>query len=153
MHHLSWDGKNKAPAGAHVQAQQTYYDMRRRHDIAKRTATEAYRAMREAEGKLIEAMMDIGVSKLDYMDDGSSINFFGGLSVSVTEKNEGEVREWLRESYGDDAPFEKVSMDKKEITSRIREDIKSGALSETDVPDAMNLKQFPGIRVNGWKEV
>lgn len=153
MHHLSWDGKSKAPAGVHVQAQQAYYEMRRRHDIAKRTATEAYRAMREAEGKLIEAMMDIGVSKLDYMDDGSSINFFGGLSVSVTEKNEGEVRQWLRNEYGDDAPFEKVSMDKKAITDKIKEDIKSGALSETEVPDAMKLKQFPGIRVNGWKEV
>jgi hypothetical protein len=106
MHHLS--DKDKAPAGPHVSAQQTYYEMRRRHDIAKRTASEAYRAMKEAEGTLIETMMDIGVSKLDYMDDGSSIHFFGGLSVSVTAANEGEVREWLRESYGDDTPFEIV---------------------------------------------
>lgn len=150
MHHLQWD-KDKTPTGPHVQAQQAYYETRRRHDIAKRTATEAYRSMKDAEGKLIEAMMEIGVSNLDYMDDGSSVVFVGGLSVSVTEKNEAEVREWLRESYGDDAPFEKVSMDKTAITNRIRHDIRSGELSETEVPDVMKLKQFPGIRVNGWK--
>ena len=52
-----------------------------------------------------------------------------------------------------EAVFTRFSMDKKAITDKIKEDIKSGALSETEVPDAMNLKQYPGIRVNGWQEV
>lgn len=154
MHHLGEEGEHKTgPSGPHVKAQQHYYEMRRRHVLAQRKATEAYRAMKEAEHALVEIMMDMGLSKLDYMEDGSKITFRGGLSVSVTQENEEVVRSWLRREYGDDLPFETVRLDKSEITNRIKQDIEAGELSETEVPAEMKLKQFPSLVVNGWQDI
>lgn len=152
MHHLDEEDHN-APSGPHVQAQQEYYEMRRRHDVAKRKASEAWRAMKVAETKLVEVMMDMGLSRLDYMEDGTKIFFRGGLSVSITKENEAVVREWLRETYGDDEPFSKESLDKGAITARIKQDLAAGELSETEVPKDMKISQFPSIQVNGWKDI
>ncbi len=151
MHHLD-DSEERTPSGPHVQAQQHYYEMRQRHDIAKRTTAEAFATMKAAESELIERMMDLGISRLDYMDDGTRIHFQGRCSVSVTQANEHEVREFLRDTYGDDAPFSKDTLNKSAITDRIREGLKSSELSETDVPDTMKLNQYPGLSVTGWQE-
>ena len=151
MHHID-DDQPRAPQGPHVAAQANYYEVRQRHDIAKRTCSEAYSAMKAAESKLIEYMMDLGISRLDYMSDGTKIHFQGRCSVSVTKANEDEVRTFLRETYGDEAPYVRESLDKPAITERIREDLAAGELSETEVPDIMKLSQYPGLSVSGWKE-
>lgn len=154
MYHLDDDADDpKPPTGPHVQAQQHYYEMRRRHDVAKRTSSEAYRTMKEAEEKLVEVMMDLGLQRLEYMDDGTKVFFKGRMNLSVTKENEAEVREWLRQNYGDDEIFVVERLDKAEISVRVKEDIDAGQLSELDVPKCMKLKQFPGIQVNGWKDL
>lgn len=151
MHHLP-EGDSRKPSGPHVVAQQRYYEARQRADIAKRVYSEAYRAQKDAEEKLIETMMDLGINTMSYMEDGTAIHFRAQCSVSVTQDNEEEVREWLRQQYGDDEQFSKDALDKPSIIAQIKADLASGELSETEVPKDMKLTQFPGISVSGWKK-
>lgn len=154
MHHLDEDEDQvtRSPQGPHVVAQQSYYEARQRADVAKRVYSEAYRAQKEAESKLIEACMDLGITRLDYMSDGTKLHLRGQVSISVTQANEWQAREWLRETYGDDSEFSIEKLNKPAITEKIREDIQSGQLSETAVPDFFKLNQYPTVSVSGWTE-
>lgn len=96
--------------------------------------------------------MDLGINTMSYMEDGTAIHFRAQCSVSVTQDNEEEVREWLRQQYGDDEQFSKDALDKPSIIAQIKADLASGELSETEVPKDMKLTQFPGISVSGWKK-
>ena len=152
MHHLDdEDDLPSAPSGPHVKAQQHYYEMRKRAELVERQYAVAKDAMMHAKKDLIETMMDMGLTKLDYMDDDSAIHFRGNMNISVTKANEADVRSWLMSQYGDDAEFEDTKLNKTEIRKRIKEDIEAGELSETDVPDVLKLSQFPDIQVRGWK--
>ena len=150
MHHLD-EEEERVPSGPHVVAQQAYYEARQRADMAKAVYSEAYRAQKEAETKLVECMMDLGITRLDYMRDGTKIHFQGKCSVSITQENEEEVRQWLRERYGDDMQFSTEKLDKPAVTAKIKEDLHGQELSETEVPKHMKLNQFPGLSVTGWK--
>lgn len=151
MHHLA-DGEAKKPTGPHVVAQQRYYEARQRADLAKRVYSEAYRSQKDAEQKLVETMMELGINSMSYMEDGTAIHFRANCTISVTQENEEPTREWLREQYGDDEQFSKDSLDKPAIIAQIKADLASGNLSETEVPDHMSLSQFPAISVSGWKK-
>ena len=151
MYHLD-DDEIAKPNGPHVAAQEHYYEMRKRYEVADRKAKVARSAMVDAKRAMIETMMDMGLSRLDYMDDGSSINFRGGMNISVTKENEAEVREWLCGNYGDDTEFEDVKLNKKAIRDRIKEDIDAGELAEVEVPKCLKLSTFPDIQVRGWVE-
>lgn len=152
MHHLDDDDIERIPSGPHVDAQVKYYKMRSRYEVAKRTASVAHDAMQAAKRELIEAMMDMGLDTLSYMEDGSKISFRGGLNISVTQANEAEVRDWLVQNYGDDTPFEDVKLNKAGIRKRIQEDLDAGQLSETELPKCLKLSRYPDIQVRGWVE-
>jgi hypothetical protein len=151
MHHLDDDSKPE-PTGKHVQAQRVYYEMRQRHDVAKRTASEAYKAMKAAEAELVESMLEAGISRLDYMNDGTKLHFRGIVNISITEENEPAIREWLIKNYGDDNPFMLERLSKKSVSEQIKKDMEAGELHETDLPEELKFSQIPGISVTGWND-
>jgi 3-oxoacyl-ACP reductase-like protein len=134
---------------SHLVAQAKYYDLRSRYDVAHRTSQEAHRAMKAAEAELVEALIEANVSAMT-LGDGTSISLRNQASISVTEKNEGVVRDFLMAEVGDDELFTKQTLDKPAIMEMITTRVQDGDLAETDVPAEMKLKLRPAITVRGW---
>lgn len=133
----------------HLCAQHKYYEMRSRYDVAHRASTEAHRAMKAAEAELVEAMLDEGVASMS-LADGTAISLRNQASISVTQANEGVVREFLMDVVGDDALYCKEVLDKPAIMEMITQRLADEDLSEDEVPAEMKLKLRPAVTVRGW---
>jgi hypothetical protein len=129
---------------------EAYYMARSSYDAAKAASDEAYSAMRVKEAALVDYMLENGIKSVD-RDDGTKPLLAKATSISVTQDNYEQVREWLRETVGDDADFLVTIPHKPAILEYVKKQIEKEKLDDSDFPAFLQCSTRPTLRVNGWK--
>ena len=125
-----------------------YYAARQSYDNAKKIADDFDRARRDAERRLVDHMLENGINKLS-LDDGTTPTLVTQVSIKVTQDNDEAIREWLRETEGDDQDYVVTVVHKPTVTALVKKLVDNG--SEDTVPAFLELNQRPILRVTGWK--
>ena len=131
--------------------QQAYYEARRDHEEKKAIATTAAKLMAKREAELVDAMIDAGVQNFK-LDDGSMVSIRKRVSISCTQANEAQVREWLLDRTGDDRQFIEQKVSKKAVEDYVKQSLEEGSISKFEVPEFLRLNQHPCVAVRGWNK-
>lgn len=129
---------------------EAYYMARSSYDFAKKASDEADAIRRAKEAELVEYMIDQRILKVS-RDDGTTPILVNSVSIRVVQENFEEVREWLRNTEGDDADFLVTIPHKPAILELVKRKIEQEKLDPTDFPAFLQCSTRPTLRVNGWK--
>jgi hypothetical protein len=135
---------------SHLEKAQAYFTSRRLMDDAKEVYTKAYDACKRAERELVESMLEERVKRFD-TDDGLGVSIRKNFSISCTQENEGQVRDWLTEVHGDVTKFEKNVLYKPFVVSWLKELVEKEQIDQHTIPEFLSFSMFPGVQVRGWK--
>lgn len=130
-----------------------YYEARANYDDLKQLSNTAERVMRNAEAKVVDALLDessMGVKR----NDGTFVSLRQHFSLSVNAENQESIREWLVSTEGDDSPFVEEKVNKVALTELIKSKMNDHSdlnTLEEDFPLFLNLSTRPGLSVRGWK--
>lgn len=125
----------------------TYRTAREEYDEKKKASDNADKERRTAERSLIDYMLEIGVAKFGTEDDLQPI-IVQQQSIQVNKENSEQIRQWLRDTVGDESDFMKTELSKSAVLERVKEVVKEGG----EVPEFLGLKESPGLRVLGWQK-
>lgn len=73
------------------------------------------------------------------------------FDCSVNKDNNDQVQQWLMDTVGDVAPFQKLVLYKPAVVEHLKKGIEAGTVDESAVPQFLNLKTTPGVTVRGWQ--
>jgi hypothetical protein len=135
---------------SHLDKAQDYFTARRMMDDAKEAHTRAYDACKKAERELVDAMIEDGVKSFK-LDEELAVSLRKNFSLSCTQDNEAQVRDWLTATDGDVTKFEKIVLYKPFVVAWLRERVEKGTLDQHTVPEFLNLSTSPGVQVRGWR--
>ena len=126
-----------------------YYQAREAYDIAKANSDRQDAFRREKERELVDFMIENKFPKIA-RDDGSTTMLVKAVTCSVTQENYDDIREWLRQTYGDETDFLVTIPHKPAILEAVKKSIESGTDS-SDFPAFLRVDTRPTLRVDGWK--
>lgn len=126
-----------------------YYEARSAYDEAHALSVEADKLRRQKERELIDYMIEHQIKKVERAD-GTTPLLVQGVTISVTQENYEEIREWLRETVGDDADFLVTVPHKPAILEHVKKQLEEGVDAQ-DMPAFLKCDTRPALRVNGWK--
>lgn len=125
-----------------------YVAARDEHDARKEETTKAYKAWKAAENELIDAMLDQGMPQVK-TDEGLTVSLRKNLNFSCTKDNFTAIREWLKESVGDDLSYVEETVSKSALTTLIKSMIEDDGAHESEFPEFLNVSTRPGLSVRG----
>jgi len=135
---------------SHLDKAQAYFTARRLMDDAKEAHTKAYDTCKRAERELVDSMLEEGVKSFK-LDEQLAVSLRKNFSVSCTQENESQVRDWLAEVHGDVTKFEKLVLYKPFVVAWLKEFVEKGAMDLYTIPEFLNFSMSPGVQVRGWK--
>lgn len=135
---------------SHLDKAQAYFTARRLMDDAKEAHTKAYDACKQAERELVDSMLEDGVKSFK-LDEQLAVSLRKNFSVSCTQENESQVRDWLAEVHGDVTKFEKLVLYKPFVVAWLKEIVEKGTIDQHTIPEFLNFSTSPGVQVRGWK--
>lgn len=130
---------------------EAYYEARADYEAKAAIATDAEKLRRKLEYELIDLMMEEGVTKIS-LDDGTTPTLVKSCSASITKDNFDDIREWLRETVGDDSDYIETIVSKSAVMERVKHLLDVEKWDETDLPQFLRVSTRPTIRVTGWKQ-
>lgn len=130
--------------------QRTYYEARTEYDNAKAESDRLEKLWRAEEAKLIDAMMDEGVKSVT-LDDGSRPTLAKTVSIKCNKDTHDRVREWLRDTVGDDSDFIETLPNRHKVAAHVKKCIEEEGLASSDFPGFLAVSVKPTMRVLGWK--
>lgn len=128
---------------------EAYYEARAEYDRLKALSDAADRVRRDRERELVDYMIENQIKKVS-LADGTTPLLVQAISCSVTQENYDDIREWLRNSVGDDADFIVTIPHKPTILEHIKKLVKEGD-DPADFPAFLKVDTRPTLRVDGWK--
>lgn len=133
---------------------ESYLLKRQRYDEAKKVSSRLEAEWRQTERDFVDAMLDKKVSSFKMASSGMSFTLSEHLGVSVTQKNDGEIRSWLVATEGDDAPFLMEMCSKPAVTEHVKKIVKSNRLGgqpdDAEVPEFLKVKTRPVLSCRGY---
>lgn len=129
---------------------ETYYMARASYDAAKAVSDEAYKGFRAKETELVEYMLEHKIKSVK-REDGTTPTLVNTVSISVTQENYEQIRQWLRDTVGDDTDFLVTIPHKPAITEYVKRQIEKEKLDSSDFPEFLQCSTRPTMRVTGWK--
>lgn len=136
---------------SHLDKAQAYFTARRLMDDAKAAHTRAYEECKRAERELVDSMLEEGVKSFKLGQDELAVTLRKNFSISCTQENETQVRNWLAEVDGDVTKFEKLVLYKPFVFSWLKERVEKGSIDQHTIPEFLNFSSSPGVQVRGWK--
>lgn len=130
---------------------EAYYAARADYEAKAEIATKAEKLRRGLEYELVELMLEEGVTKIS-LDDGTTPTLVKSCSASITKDNFDDIREWLRETVGDDSDYVETVVSKPAVMERIKHLIDVEKYDETDLPSFLRVSTRPTIRITGWNK-
>lgn len=124
-----------------------YIEARRAHDAAKQAEKRARQALDNAEAALVDRMVEDEAQSIK-LDDGTNFFLSRRPRFRLNEANNDMVREWLRETVGDDDPFVETKVVRKRLSEHLNELLED--CEESDLPDFLEFTSAPEIAVRGW---
>jgi hypothetical protein len=128
-----------------------YIQTRLDYDRIHAESTKAWADHLRAKGKLRDWLLD-SPEKAIPLKNGLSFHLRNQFTISCNQENEGQIKEWLHDHYGDLALFTEEKVNKYTVQDRLKADIEGEQLDEFEVPDFMNLKTRPDVSCTGWSE-
>lgn len=128
---------------------ESYYDARRAYDDAKVISNEADKLRRQREAELVDYMIEHQIKGVD-REDGTRPSLVASVTISVTKDNYDAIRQWLRETEGDDSDFMETIVSKPAVLELVKKKLKAGD-DVTDFPEFLRPDTRPTLRVTGWK--
>ena len=125
-----------------------YFAVREAYDRAKAIATEAEKAMRRHEAKVIDAML-AEKQRSVRREDGTTVTLRKRVSFSSTADNRSAIRAWLIETEGSDHDFVEEVVARDTLSEYLTKKLEEG-YSPDDFPEFLNVSDRPGITVKGW---
>lgn len=126
----------------------TYYEARERYEKAKEISNKAEKEWRAKEHELVNYMIENQIKSVSRAD-GTKPLLVSQVSISCTADNAEEIREWLKEKYGDDRDFLVTTPHKPTVLAKIKQEIEEGS-DPTDFPQFLSVNTRPTLRVDGW---
>lgn len=126
-----------------------YYEARAEYDRAKNLSDAADRLRRDRERELVDYMLEHQITKVSRAD-GTTPLLVRGVSISVTQENYDAIREWLRDTVGDDSDYIVTIPHKPTILEMVKKRIEQGD-DPSDFPLFLKCDSRPTLRVDGWK--
>lgn len=114
-------------------------------DEAEGARKEAKALFTKAELALKKAMRDNKTPRLPYGDD-ILIYTSDRFSCSVTQENDGKIRDWLLDTVGDDMPYVEEKVAKGPLTEFLK------TLKPHEIPDFLNAGEWTAVNVLGWRK-
>lgn len=130
---------------------EAYIAARKTHDEAKRAKSAAAQAEQEAMDALVEAMVQDETQSIK-LDDGTTFYLTRRPRFKLNEGNNDMVREWLRETTGDDHEFVETKVVRKRLSDHLKTLLEEQAVEEADLPDFLDYSFDPEIAVRGWAQ-
>lgn len=132
-----------------MQLWEDYANARVKHEELKRATSDAHAAMRVAEGKFAEFLLDHGNPPIEI--GGMKPYLSEEIGTSVTQENNADVRAWLTEKVGADkvSDYETIVLDGAAVKRLVRNEIKEG-VDPTTYPDFLKVSVRPRLNVRGW---
>ena len=127
-----------------------YAAARRAHDEAKAGIVALDAEQRRLERELVDAMIDAKLKNFT-LEGGMVIGLRKRFDISCNQENNDQVEQWLTETYGDVAPFQKLVLYKPAVVKHLKDLAAEEKLDETKIPDFLNLRMTPGVTVRGWQ--
>lgn len=127
-----------------------YYAARTSYDEAKQISDDLDKIRRGKEADLVDYMIEHQIKKVS-LGDGTTPLLVNAVSISVKQENYEEIREWLRDTVGDDADFMVTIPHKPAILEHIKKKIEVEKFDASDFPPFLQCSTRPALRVNGWK--
>lgn len=135
---------------SHLTKMAGYVAARIAHDAAKKEASRLEGLKQVAERELVDAMIDAKVKSFQ-LDGNLTVSLRKRFDVSVNQDNNDQVQQWLMETTGDVAPFQKLVLYKPAVVKYLKDLDAAEELDETKIPQFLNLKKTPGVTVRGWQ--
>lgn len=126
-----------------------YFAAREAYDSAKKASDEADKLRREAEKKVVDYMIENGITKVS-LADGVTPLLANTVTISVTQESYEDIRAWLRASVGDDKDFLVTIPHKPAILELVKQRIDEG-VDTSELPAFLKVSTRPTLRVMGWK--
>ena len=128
-----------------------YYAARRDYDIAHKASSDADKVRRAKERELVDYMIENQIKSLA-REDGTKPILVSATSISCTQENAEEIRQWLLENEGDDSDYMVTVLSKPAVLELVKKKIKAGD-DPTDFPLFLKVDTRPTLRVDGWKSL
>jgi hypothetical protein len=113
----------------------------------RKQADDLYHRMKEMESELVHAMSDDNLQSVRDAD-GVSIQLASRVSCSCTEENNGQIRDWLMETVGDDTGFVRPMVHKRSLLEYLKGQLENGH-TDADFPDFLRVNTSPMLKVGG----
>jgi hypothetical protein len=134
----------------HLAKFQEYVEARRAADVARRAAADASAEQSRLERELVDAMLEAKVKSFA-LEGNMTVSLRKRFDCSVNKDNNDQVQQWLMDTVGDVAPFQKLVLYKPAVVEHLKKGIEAGTVDESAVPQFLNLKTTPGVTVRGWQ--
>lgn len=134
----------------HLAKFQEYVAARRAADVARKAAADAGAEQSRLERELVDAMLEAKVKSFA-LEGNMTVSLRKRFDASVNKDNNDQVQQWLMDTVGDVAPFQKLVLYKPAVVEHLKKGIEGGTIDETAVPQFLNLKTTPGVTVRGWQ--
>ena len=109
------------------------------YDAAKAEASRLETEKQRLEKELVDAMLDAKVKSFQ-IDGGMTISLRKRFDCSVNKDNNDLVQDWLTETYGDVAPFQKLVLYKPAVVAHLKKLAEAEQLDETTIPQFLNRR-------------
>jgi hypothetical protein len=135
---------------SHLDKWREYAAARTAADEARKVAAGLAGEQARLEQELIDAMVDAKVKSFT-VDGGLTIGMRKRFDISCNQDNNDQVADWLLQTYGDIAPFQKLILYKPAVVAHLKKLDEAEQLDESALPQFLNLKKTPGVTVRGWR--
>lgn len=125
-----------------------YLSAREAYESAKVVANELYNEYKRREYDLVNSMIEDCTASFK-RSDGVHLSLREQLNLSVTQENDGAIREWLLESEGDDMSYVEERVSKKALTELIRKKVDEEHVPASEFPSFLKVSTRPGLSVRG----
>lgn len=126
-----------------------YYSAREKYESAKAESDLLDKVRRAKEHELVNFMMENQLKSVA-REDGSKPILVSSISISCTGDNAEEIREWLKETVGDDRDFLVTAPHKPSVLAHVKKKIEQEGFDPTDFPTFLQVNTRPTLRVDGW---
>lgn len=125
-----------------------YYEARADYDEKHKASSEADAVRRQRERELVDYMMEHQIKKIA-REDGTTPMLVSATSIACNKDNAEQIREWLRDTEGDDADYMETVLSKPAVLELVKKKLKQGD-DPTDFPEFLKVDSRPTLRVDGW---
>ena len=110
-----------------------------------------FKVLKAIESRMLGLMDETQVKSVP-TEDGLTFGKRRHYGFSNTEENREEIRMWLCDTIGDDAPYMEQVVSRTALRELIKDGVENSGKTEESFPQFLNVSLTPIAVVTGWKK-